>query len=115
MTLTDTTVDGKLCQFLKEYDGDQCSLELIIFLGRHPNTRFSRLAIVHALNARRLDIERALRHLKEKGLVTAYPDNGTAVYSLTDDESLRTSVLDLLKISWWDWQPGLRQFYSLHS
>jgi len=87
----------KLSQFMKEYDSDQCSLELLLFLGRHPRTRFSRLAIVHALNAWRLDIERALRRLGERGLVKTYTENGTSFYSLTEDKSLCSPVLDLLK------------------
>lgn len=115
MTLQTTTVEEKLCQFLKEYDGDQCSLELLLFLGRHPYTRFSRLAIMHGLNAWRLDLERALRHLRDKGLVSTYAENGTALYSLTNDESLRAPVLDMLKVNWSHWQPMIRQLYSSHS
>lgn len=114
MVVHDLSVEERLRQFVKEYDGDHCSLELLLFLGRHPHARFSQLAIVHALNSWRLDVERALRHLKDKGLITTHAENGTAFYSLTENESLRNPVLDLLKIDWYQWQPVLRQVYPAH-
>ncbi len=101
----------KLSQFIKEYDSDRFSLELLLFLGRHPRTRFSHLAIVHALNAWKVDIERALRRLKERGLVRTYSENGTSFYSLTEDESLCSPVLDLLKSDRGQWQPVLKDIY----
>ena len=94
MVTQEAAID-KLSQFIKEYDGDQCSLELLLFLGRHPHTRFSRLVIVHALDARRVDIDRALQHLINKGLVVMHAENGVPLYSLTEDESLRSLAIGL--------------------
>ncbi len=112
MVTQEAAID-RLSQFIKEYDGDQCSLELLLFLGRHPHTRFSRLAIIHALDAWKLDIERALRRLKEKGLVKVSNENGTSFYSLTEDESLYSPVLDLIRANKFQWQPALKQTYPV--
>lgn len=65
MVTQETAID-KLAQVTKEYDNDPCSLELLLFLGRHPYTRFSLLAIVHALNAWKVEVERAIVSLKKR-------------------------------------------------
>ncbi len=98
-------VEDKLCQFIKDYCDGQCSQELLLFLGRHRQARFSYLAILHALGARRLDIDRALQHLMNKGLVKmSIADNGLPLYSLTRDESLFGLVSGLAALDWWQWQ-----------
>jgi hypothetical protein len=109
MAVKEITVDEKLCQFIKEYGNDRCSLELLRFLGRHPHARFCRLAIVPALSARSLDMQEALRHLMDKGLVTEYAANGVHFYSLTEDESLRSLALGLAALDWHQWQLMLEQ------
>ncbi len=112
MNVTKTTPEEKLCQFTREYAGDQdCLLELIQFFGRYPNTRFSELAVIHALNGRRLYTERALRHLVDKGVVKRYRENNVYLYSLTEDESLRSLIIDLARLNWGNWQQLLRQIY----
>ena len=113
MSIRDQQHQEKLCHFMEEYDSDLCSLELLLFLVRHPHTRFSRLAIVHALNSWRLDVEKALQNLKNKGLITVSHDNGTTYYSLTENESVRYSILDLLEADAYSWRPVLHQHYSL--
>ena len=113
MVTRDTTVEEKLRQFTKEYGGDRCSLEVLQFLSRHPRTRFSRLAIVHALNLPRLDVEKALRHLRDKQLITTYSENGTDFYLLTQNESLHKLLLELLSIEWLQWQRVLKQAYTV--
>lgn len=109
----DITVEEKLCHFMEEYACDRCSLELLHFLTRHPKTRFSRSAINHYSAWSKSDIERALRHLGEVQLVTTYSENGTTFYSLTQNESLCKSVLDLLSIEWVQWQRLLKQAYAV--
>ncbi len=112
MIVTEVTSQDRLCQITKEYAGDHdCLLELLQFFGRYPHTRFSGLAVVHALNSRRLYIERALRHLVDKGVVKRYSENNVSLYSLTEDESLRSLILDLAKLDWGQWQLLLRQIY----
>lgn len=112
MIVAETTLQEKLCQFIKQYADDQCCLlELLQFFGRYPHTRFSALAIIHALNGRRLYTERALRHLVDKGVVKRCNENKVFLYSLTEDESLRSLALDLAKLDWWQWQLLLKQIY----
>ena len=111
MITSEIAIEEKLCQFIKEYADDQYCLELVIFLGRHPCTRFSQLAIVHALDRRRLYIERALRRLISKGVVTTSIENNVPVYSLTENESLANPVLALAKLDWYQWQRLLGQLY----
>lgn len=67
----------------KKDDNDPGCAELLLFFGRHPYTRFSRLAIVNALNAWKTDGEKAIKRLEEKGLLKSYTINGVSFYSLT--------------------------------
>ncbi len=108
MTLIDTTVEEKLCQFIKEYNGDQCTLELLLFLSRHPHTRFSRQALVRVLDGWRADIEQSLCLLQDRGLVITRAENGIVFYSLCENDS-RNPVLALIRARW---QPRLRQLYG---
>jgi hypothetical protein len=111
MTLSQIHIAANLYQFIKEYADDHYCLELLRFLGRYPNARFSRLALAHALdvNGGRLYIGRALRHLIAKGVVKTYIKNNVGLYSLTRDESLRSLALDLGKLDWCQWQFALRR------
>lgn len=102
----------KLTQFVDDYRSDRFSLEILLFLGRHPRTHFSHLAIVHALNGWKIDIEKALRRLKERGLIRTYSESGTSYYALTEDESLSSPVLDILKSDRSQWQPVLKDILS---
>ncbi len=93
------TIEDKLSHFIQEYTDDQyCLLELLLFWGRHPRAHFSLLAIVHALDCRKLYMERALKYLIARGLVKTHTDNGVRLYSLTDDESLRQQVLAITEL-----------------
>ena len=113
MSGSEIAIAEKLYQFIKEYADDHCCLELLRFFGMYPHARFSRLALVHVLdvNGGRLYIERALRHLIDKGVVKTYIENNVCLYSLTRDESLRSLVSDLGKLDWRQWQFALRRIY----
>jgi len=105
MTSAQITIQEKLCQFINEYEDDRyCLLELLRFWGRHPCTRFSQLVIIHALDSRRPYVERALRYLINMGVVRTHIDNNLPVYSLTEEESLRSPVLNVAKLDWGQWQ-----------
>jgi len=115
MTVPEIAIAEKLYQFIKEYADDHYCLELLRFFGGYPRARFSGLAVVHALdmNGRRLYIERVLRHLIDKGVVKTCIENNVRLYSLTDDESLRSLVSDLAKLDWRQWQLVVRQIYPV--
>ena len=112
MITSEIALPEHLTQFIRGYAGDQyCLVELLRFLGRHPNTRFSRLVIVHALSSRRLYTEKALKHLVSNGVVRTYVENNVPLYSLTKEEPRRNWALDLAKFDWCQWQLLLKQIY----
>ncbi len=103
-------VEGNLRQFIKEYCNNRSSLELLVFLGRHPCTKFSQLAIIHALDARKADIVEAIQYLTDKGLVvTRTGESGLRFYSLAEDSPSRDLVLELVALDWWQCQLMLEQ------
>jgi len=114
MVTTQATEREYLCKMIKEFSDDPYCLELIQFFGWHPNTRFSGLAILHALsvNGERRYIDKALRQLVDKGIVKTYSENGIALYCLTDNNGLRQKALDVAGLDWSQWQDVLRQSYS---
>ncbi len=112
MIASEIALPEKLFQFIREYAGDQyCLVELLRFLGRHPNTRFSRLAVIHALNSRKLYTEKALKHLVSHGVVRNCLENNVPLYSLTEEETPRKWALDLAKFDWCEWQLLLKRIY----
>jgi hypothetical protein len=115
MTASEIAVAEKLDQFLKEYADSQYCLEILRFFGKYPHARFNGLAVVHALNVNggRSYIERALRHLIDKGVVKAYMENNVRLYSLTEDEPLSNLASDLAKLDWRQWQLVVKQIYPV--
>ena len=108
MAISEIAIEEKLRQFIKDYADDKCCLELIRFFGRHPNTRFSHLATVHALTGQRLYTDQALRRLVNSGVVKTYIENNVPRYSLSDDELLRSLVLALAELNRCQWQLVVR-------
>jgi hypothetical protein len=70
-----------------KYEDDPHCLELLQFFGKHPRTRFSRLALAHALNNGKLGvIDRALKRLVTDGAIILHSDKIVALYSLASSE-----------------------------
>jgi hypothetical protein len=115
MTASEIAIAGKLDQFLKEYADSHYCMEVLRFFGKYPRARFSGLAVVHALNANggRLYIEKALRHIIDKGVVKTSIENNVRLYSLTEDESLSSLASDLAKLDWRQWQLVVRQVHPV--
>ena len=113
MTVAEITIAEKLCQSIKQYMDDYYCLEVLRFFGRHPHARFSELAVVHALNSNpgKFYTRKALRRLADKEVVRISIDNNIILYSLAEDESLRSLALYLAKLDWGQWQLALRQTY----
>ena len=103
---TEITIPEQLYEFAREYVEDHYCLKLLQFFGTHPYTTFSKLAIVHALNAsgERLYIERALSLLTSRGAIVISSNNGSVLYSLSNNESLRKLALALSKLGCYQWQ-----------
>jgi len=93
-----------LCEFIKDFNEDLDSLELLLFFGRHPNARFNQRAVIHSTSLRRFEEIRSLKNLVDKGLVSAQTENGTTLYSLTLDCSSREKILGLRDIDQSQWQ-----------
>jgi hypothetical protein len=104
-----TEVEDKLNNIVKVYGDDNCSLDLLMFLGKHPHTRFSRMAIAHSIDAQRLNIDRPLKQLLTDGLIRMYVENGLTVYALTEDASLCGLVTQLVSLDWYKWQTMLKR------
>jgi len=114
MAISEIAIAEKLSQFTREYADSHCCLELLRFFGAYPHARFNKLAVIHALdvNGRKLSMEKALKHLIDKGIVKTYIENSVRLYSLTEDGSLRSLALDLAKLDWPQWQLVVRQIHS---
>ena len=93
-------------QLLKELMSNRHCQGLLRFFVVHPNGRFSKLAIIHAIdeNGTRLERESALAILVNEGMVKTTIENGLYYYSLTSDEPSRHLVLNLAEFDWGQWQ-----------
>jgi hypothetical protein len=103
-------IDGELARCVGGYAYNRrCLLELLRFIGKHPYTRFSRLAIVHALKNQGVLVEMGLKYLVDTGLVITETENNIRLYSLTRAELTRNWALELVRLDWYQWQSLLRQ------
>ena len=103
-------IEDQLARCVQNYADDRCNLlELLRFLGKHPYTRFSRAAVVLALKNQGVLVERGLKYLVDKGIVTVQNENKIELYSLTCDEPVRNWALELVRLDWCQWQSVLRQ------
>jgi hypothetical protein len=102
-------IHNRLGDFIKDFGDDLCSLELLLFFGRHPNARFNRTAVLRALTARRFDTAIALKCLIDRKLVITYFENGITLYALTKEEPAYSIVAELKGIDRLQWQSLIGQ------
>jgi hypothetical protein len=102
--MKDFGIDQKLCEFVKEFGDDLSSLEMLLFFGRHPNARFNRTAVIHALSSRRSDTGRTLKNLIDKNFVTTHAEYGIMLYALTRQEPTRSLIIEMVNIDQHQWQ-----------
>jgi hypothetical protein len=105
-------IEDKLCQFIAEFGDDLCSLELLLFFGRHPNARFNRTAVIHARNGRQFETRMALQKLLVKKIVIIHSENGIPLYGLTGNKGTRDIVFDLVNIDQRQWQSILQNILA---
>lgn len=93
-------------QLMKKLVGNRCCLGLLRFFAAHPNGRFSKLAVVHALDEddNRPKIENAIEQMIEEGIITASEEKDVTYYTLTKDEAMRKLVINMALFDWRDWQ-----------
>jgi hypothetical protein len=107
MTISKIPIEINIRHFSKEYADDPHCLEVILFLAKHPRTRFSKEVIVHALNTKTVYIEKTIRRLISDGIMKKHARNNVFFYSLTEDKSILDSVSNLA-------QRNLRQTKVAH-
>ena len=93
-------------QLMKKFLSNRCCLGLLRFFAAHPNGRFSKLAIVHAIDeaGSRLEVERALEQMVDEGIIKTCNENSVSFYTLTKEETMRRLVLNMSLFDWRDWQ-----------
>lgn len=92
-------------QIVQKFRGDNYCLELLRFFGTYPVTRFSELAVIHAISDEdKSPIKNALGRLLLSGIVGVCITNGTHLYRLTDNKELHDSVVYLAKLEWQEWR-----------
>ena len=93
-------------ELMKQFMSNRCCQGLLRFFVEHPNGRFSKLAVVHAVYecGNRPQIEEALDELIKEDVVRMTIENNTIYYQLTRDEPTRQLVLHLSAFDWRQWQ-----------
>jgi hypothetical protein len=109
MTIIEVTkVKGQsyMGQLMKRLVGNRCCLGLLRFFAAHPNGRFSKLAVIHALDEddNRPRIENAIEQMIEEGIINSSDEKENTYYMLTKDEVMRKLVINMALFDWRDWQ-----------
>lgn len=109
MTIIEVTkVKGQsyIGQLMKKLVGNRCCLSLLRFFAAHPNGRFSKLAVIHALDEEdnRSKIESAIKQMIEEGIIKATDEKEITYYMLTKEEAMRKLVINIALFDWRDWQ-----------
>lgn len=111
MTASTVVIEEKLSEYVRSYQDDRCCLmEMLRFLGKHPNTRFSRRALVHALKSERHRVvERGLKYLTDSGVASSDSEKGILLYALAKTGPMRDWALNLARVDWHQWQTLLKE------
>ncbi len=109
MALTGVTrqnIQPCLGQLVKKLINNHCCLTLLRFFVAHPNGRFSKLAIVHAIddNHNKPEVEKALMQMVNEGILMINIENDVSFFLLTREESVRQSILEMAEFDWRHWQ-----------
>jgi hypothetical protein len=93
-------------ELMKKLVGNRCCLGLLRFFAAHPNGKFSKLAIIHALDEddNRPNIENAIYQMMDEGIIKITADKEVLYYMLTRDEAMRKLVINMALFDWHDWQ-----------
>jgi hypothetical protein len=95
-----------LNQLMKKLIGNRCCLALLRFFVVHPNGRFSKLAITHAVddNSSQREIEKELKQLVSDGVLQTKVENDISFYLLTREDPVRQIILEMAEFDWRHWQ-----------
>jgi hypothetical protein len=91
---------------MKKLISNRSCLGLLRFFAAHPNGRFSKLAVVHALDddCTGWEMEQALDEMVEEKILDYINEKDNIFYTLTREEALRRLVLNMAIFDWRDWQ-----------
>ena len=109
MTISEATKQKEqvsVCQLMKKLISNRCCLALLRFFIAHPNGRFSKLAIAHAIDDgdSKLEVESALAKMVDEGILNINIENDISFYLLTREATVRQIVLDMAEFEWRHWQ-----------
>lgn len=111
MEMTATLTEEKLWSFWDNFlpeEANQVKREILAFWGHHPNAKFDRSALCHALDYKKDETDRAIKDMVEARLVDTYMHNGTTFYSLSIDEEKRYPIVKLGTLDVGQWQQWLK-------
>jgi hypothetical protein len=97
-------IEDKLFSFIKDFSDDLNCLEFLLFFSRHPNARFNRTAVIHAISTQQFDAGIALKRLIDKKIVVTCFVNGITLYALTQEEPQHTLAAGMNSIDQRQWQ-----------
>jgi hypothetical protein len=100
MVMLDTMAGTGLSAFLDKCGDTRAKQELLLFWALHPDARFSRLAVLSALECSKLDAERALAYMVDIEVVDKHSDSELTTYSLTLSENIRQILAQLNALDW---------------
>jgi hypothetical protein len=103
---TRQTIQPCLGQMVKKLINDHCCLALLRFFVAHPNGRFSKLAIVHAIddNHNKPEVEKSLMQMVDDSILALKIENDVSFYMLTREDPMRQSILEMGEFDWRHWQ-----------
>lgn len=109
MTIIEATEQKSLpylSQLMKKLINNRCCLALLRFFVVHPNGRFSKLAIFHAIddNSSKKEVERDLAQMVSDGILQTKIENDISFYLLTREEPVRQILLEMAEFDWRHWQ-----------
>ncbi|MBN1374643.1 MAG: hypothetical protein JXA01_00665 [Dehalococcoidia bacterium] len=91
----------ELISFLKENQLTGLRLKLLLFWGRHPQTKFNLDCIAHVLDVTHHHLRELMKELIDKGMVNEhYCTSGIAHYSLNYEHTLSSHIQRLAELDW---------------
>ena len=93
-------------KLMKRFVSNQHCMGLLRFFANHTDARFSKLAIIHAIDedCNRIEMGQALEDMVREKVLDVTEENGIIYYALTKEEALRRLVQNMAIFQWSDWQ-----------
>jgi hypothetical protein len=101
MAITAKAPRQEMMEFIGQHIDTHTKLELLLFWGKHPNTKFTLRTLRHALNENKVGVvERNLEDLAQSGVVNKHiHPRGGVFFGLAAVREIQGLVLELSKCS----------------